>query len=86
MTLIPKVENLSSIEDLRPVSMVGNLYKVILKTLVRRLRSVLGDVISDNQSGFIHNRSILDGFLTTSETIHWLKRKKKGEALFKKDI
>ena len=41
VTLIPKVENPSSIDDYRPISMVGALYKIISKILATRLKEVM---------------------------------------------
>ena len=38
VTLIPKVENSTSIEQYRPISMVGSLYKIISKILSFRLK------------------------------------------------
>ena len=47
VTLIPKKENPSSIEDYRPISMVGALYKIISKILSFRLREVIGSLIDE---------------------------------------
>lgn len=46
VTLIPKSKSAKSVEDYRPVSMVGCLYKIISKVMSRRLRAVIGDIIS----------------------------------------
>lgn len=45
------------------------MYKVISKVLVGRLKSVLGIVISDNQSAFLIGRHILDGVVAPNEMI-----------------
>lgn len=47
---------------------------------------VIGEAISDNQSGFIQDRYIFDGILIANESIQWLKRKRKRGALFKVDF
>ena len=41
VSLIPKTDNPSSIEDYRPISMVGALYKIISKILATRLKEVM---------------------------------------------
>ena len=46
VTLIPKNENPSSIEDYRPISMVGALYKIISKILSSRLKEVMAPLIN----------------------------------------
>lgn len=52
VSLIPKVNCPTSIEDMRSVSMVGCIYKIISKILARRIKNVLGSVNSENRSGF----------------------------------
>lgn len=62
---------------------MGCLYKIILKVLANKIKPVLGEVISENQTGFIQARYIADGILTINESVYWLKRKKKLDAIFK---
>ena len=45
VTLIPKFEGAKEIKGFRPISMVGCIYKVVAKILVRRLRSVMGALV-----------------------------------------
>lgn len=52
IALIPKVDNPQSLNDFRPISMVGSLYKILVKVLANRLGSIIGSVISDIQSAF----------------------------------
>ena len=63
VTLISKVENPTSIEQYRPISMVGSLYKIISKILSFRLKDVMASLIDESQSAFVANRQILDGVL-----------------------
>ena len=53
IVLIPKVQHPESLKDYRPISLCNVLYKVVSKCLVNRLRPLLDDVISENQSAFI---------------------------------
>jgi hypothetical protein len=54
--------------------------------LAERLRKVIGSVISDNQSGFLSGRNIIDGPLIINEIISWVKKKKGKSLLFKIDF
>ena len=45
VTLVPKVEDPTSIDQYRPISMVGALYKIISKLLFIRLKEVLAHII-----------------------------------------
>ena len=86
VTLIPKNENPSSIEEYRPISMVGALYKIISKILSSRLRKVIGHLIDESQGAFVMNRQILDGVLIANESLRWLKKRKIPGTLIKLDF
>ena len=45
------------------------MYKIILKVLVNRLNSVLGNLVSHTQNAFIPGRQILDSILTANERV-----------------
>lgn len=80
---MPKKKNPTSIEDYRPISVIGCLYKIVLKILANRLKLVTKEVTSDNQSGFIAGRQILNGILTANESVLWMKKKKNNGVVFK---
>lgn len=56
VTLLLKSLHVSSIKQYRPISYYYVLYKVIAKTLAKRLQGVIGDIISPEQSGSIPNK------------------------------
>ncbi|KAJ9558233.1 hypothetical protein OSB04_012847 [Centaurea solstitialis] len=86
ITLIPKNTNPICLNDFRPISLVGVLYKVISKVLAERMKMVMGSIISDVQSAFLKGRSILDGVLVANETVSYLKRLKRKALIFKVDF
>ncbi|CAN1153831.1 Transposon TX1 uncharacterized 149 kDa protein [Linum perenne] len=53
LTLIPKVPNAEHMKYFRPISCVNVVYKGLAKLIANRLRQVLPDIISPNQSAFI---------------------------------
>jgi hypothetical protein len=73
--LIPKCEHPSSIKDMRPISLCNVLYKMVSKLLANRLKQVLENCVSEEQSAFIEGRSIFDNALIAIEVIHAFKRK-----------
>ena len=54
--MIPKKQNVEDLKDLRPISLVGGLYKILAKVLANRIKRVLGKVISPVQSAFVEGR------------------------------
>lgn len=70
IVLIPKVQFLENLKDFIPISLCNVIYKVVSKCLVNRLRPLLDDIISPNQSAFISGRMITDNALIAFECIH----------------
>jgi hypothetical protein len=56
IALIPKVDSPQRLNDFRPTSLVGSLYKILAKVLANRLRLVIGSVISESQIAFVKDR------------------------------
>ena len=46
LALIPKKSNVEDFKDLRPISLVGGLYKILTKVLANRIKRVMSLIIS----------------------------------------
>ena len=86
IALTPKVDSPQNLNDFRPISLVGFLYKVLAKVLANRLRAVIGSVVSESQSAFIQGKKILYGILIANEVVDEAKRMKKEMLMFKVDF
>jgi hypothetical protein len=86
IALIPKVDSPQRLNDFRPISLVGSLYKILAKILANRLRAVIGSVISETQTAFVKDRQILDGILIANEVGDEARKAKKELLLFKVDF
>jgi len=86
MTLIPKRNNPQGLEEYRPISLIGCLYKNIAKLLAKRLSKILDKVVDHRQSAFLRGRNILDGLLIANKVIDGAKAKKKLCFIFKADL
>lgn len=84
--LIPKKEEVRSLEDYKPISLIHSFAKIISKMLANRLAPKLNELVSQNQSAFIRKRAIHDNFLYTQNMVKQLNRKKKASLLIKVDI
>lgn len=57
--LIPKKEkDTRMIENMRPISLLNTLYKIITKLLANRVSRIIKTIIKDDQTGFIKGRFI----------------------------
>ena len=74
IALVPKVKNPVNLEQYRPISLVGAIYKIISKVLAERIKKVLPLVIDECQSAFLKNRGILDSVLMANEVIEDIRR------------
>nr|GEW03519.1 RNA-directed DNA polymerase, eukaryota [Tanacetum cinerariifolium] len=74
------------VDAVKPISLIGSLYKVIARVLANRLVTVLDDIVDEIQSAFVTDRQILDGPFILNEIVHWCKNKKKQSMIFKVDF
>ncbi|KAK2356846.1 DNA-(apurinic or apyrimidinic site) endonuclease [Trifolium repens] len=86
IALIPKIDSPQRLNDFRPISLVGSLYKILAKVLANKLRLVIGNVVSEAHTTFVKSRRILDGVLIANEVVDEARRSKKELLLFKVDF
>jgi len=59
ITLIPKSnKDTTSLENLRPISLLHVDYKILTKTIAKRLEKVLPKIINPDQTGYVKDRCI----------------------------
>ena len=86
IALIPKVNSLQRLNDFGPISLVGSLYKILVKVLANRLRLVIGSVVSESQSAFVKMKQILYSILIANEAVDEARHLNKELLLFKVDF
>ncbi|XP_021716827.1 uncharacterized protein LOC110684695 [Chenopodium quinoa] len=78
VALIPKVKNPTCISQFRPFSLCNVLYKLASKSVANRLKPLLHDMVTENQSAFVPKRQITDNALIALELFHTMKKRSKG--------
>nr|XP_009793107.1 PREDICTED: uncharacterized protein LOC104240027 [Nicotiana sylvestris] len=78
LVLIPKVSSLSTLDQLRPISLCNVYNKIISKLLSTRLSQLLPKLISDNQTGFVKGRLITENILLAQEIVHDIGKNNQG--------
>jgi hypothetical protein len=69
--LIPKKGDLTSIKNWRPISLLSNLYKILLRAINARLNSIVNRVCSRAQKGFNSQRYTQEVLINVMETIRY---------------
>ena len=81
ITLVPKKVNPSNLNDFRPISLIGGVYKILSMILANMLKKVLPSVINVNQSAFLGERDMLDSILVVMRRWITLRRKRRAAYL-----
>lgn len=74
ISLIPKKKGAIELNDSKPISLVGYMYKLLAKTLAIRLKEALVNLISDSQHAFLPRRQLTDCVLITNVNIDAMMR------------
>ena len=77
IALIPKGNEQKSMKDWRPIALCNVLYKLVAKVLANLFKKIMHKCISENQSAFVPEHSIVDNAMIAIEVVHHMKVNKR---------
>ncbi|XP_057249396.1 uncharacterized protein LOC130590838 [Beta vulgaris subsp. vulgaris] len=77
IVMIPKIKDPTEVAHYRPISLCNVVYKLVSKAMVIRLKNILPELVSENQSAFVPGRQITDNALIAMELFHSMKYRNK---------
>jgi len=86
IALVPKVRDPSSLEQYKPISLVGVMYKIIAKLLADRIKKVFSSIVDESQSALLKDRRILDNVHMANKVVEHLRRRGRSGLCLKVDF
>eukprot|EP00253_Pinus_taeda_P005298 PITA_05298 len=86
IAFIPKQENDMTPEGFRPITLCNVVYKIISKVIANRLKPLLPFLISEEQTGYMEGRQILNNIIQAHQVVHSLKSNKQASMIIQLDL
>jgi len=85
IALIPKQEKATTPDRLRPIFLCIVVYKIICKVIANKLKPLILDLVSEEQTRFVERRQILNNIIQAHEVVHSLNSRKQATMIIQLD-
>lgn len=75
-----------TLDGFRPIALCNVVYKIISKVIANRLKPLLPALISEEQTGYVEGRQILNNIIQAHEVVHSLKSNKQVGMIIQLDL
>jgi len=75
-----------TLEGFRLIALCNVVYKIISKVIANRIKPLLPSLISEQQTGYVEGRQILNNIIQAHEVIHSVKRNKQAGMIIQLDL
>eukprot|EP00253_Pinus_taeda_P011499 PITA_11499 len=86
IALIPMQEKAMTPDLFRPIDLCNVVYKIISKVIANRLKTLLPTLVSEEQTGYVKGRQILNNIIQAHEVLHSLKNNKQAGMTIQLDL
>ena len=85
-SLIPKKEKAMTPDWFRPIALCNVVYKIISKVIANRLKPLLPALVSEEKTGYVEGRQILNNIIQAHKVVHSLKSNKQAGMIIQLDL
>lgn len=86
ISLIPKQENAMTPDRFRPIALCNVVCKIISRIIENRIKPLLPTLVSEEQTGYVEGKKILNNIIQAHEVVHSLKIKKQVGMIIQLDL
>ena len=70
----------------RPIALCNVVYKIISKVIANRHKPLLPTLVSEEKTGYVEGRQILNNIIQAHEVVHSLKNNKQAGMIIQLDL
>jgi len=86
ISLIPKQDDSMTLDRFKPIELCNVVYKIISKIIANRLKPLLPTLVSEEQTGYVEGRQILNNIIQAHEVVHSIISNRQAGMIMQLDL